>query len=153
MATTREKMYPSLLSAYTPHSYQHISRTPISNILLTPISIDPSLLSAYTPHSYQHIPLTPISIYPSLLSAYTPHCYQHIFLTPISVYPSLLSAYTTHSYQHIPLTPTSFAQSLKQSRLFVLFRSNAIPHLRSSGPPPLRSNTGIFALNDYVFSD
>ena len=29
----------SLLSAYTPHSYQQ-----------------------YTPHSYQHIPLTPISI-------------------------------------------------------------------------------------------
>ena len=33
-------IYPSLLSAYTLHSYQHIP--------LTPISIYPSLLSAYT---------------------------------------------------------------------------------------------------------
>ena len=55
-------IYPSLLSASTPHSYQHIP--------LTPISVYPSLLSATyhslllasTPHSYQRIPLTPISI-------------------------------------------------------------------------------------------
>ena len=50
-------IYPSLLSAYTPHSYQR----DISSFIY------PSLLSAYTPHSYQqgyfifHIPLTPIS--------------------------------------------------------------------------------------------
>ena len=86
-------IYPSLLSACTPHSYQHVP--------LTPISIYPSLLSAYTPHSYQHIPLTAISIYPSLLSVYTPRSYQQYIYPP-------------HSYQ-LPLTLVSFAPMLAVS--------------------------------------